>query len=316
MPHALLDSSGDAPPHAVLDSTGDAPVPRRLRASAAVLAIVMPLHAPKLPWAQRFLQSVKDCDVGKGLGWFPVFSSVKDMALAANASVLTEASMEISLALVVHPARINPVTSKKWLGLRYVFASSSIPFAMALDAEVVFSQRASVDQLHALLLASHGGGGAALSPRTTRLVFGTAEFAKAQWWPSRARTDARPVATASVHSCHNGVCTVCAVCRWPPLNGGGRPILRATHESCGLVRSSDAEVARRAASHVADYFWWFGDAPLYERLAFGRFWERLEWRPRAGGSLSWYALTMALSTPPVVIGRGDTWHLPSSPKPW
>ena len=241
--------------HVTLDpSTGDAsPVPPRLAQSTALLAVIMPLHPPKLPWAQRFLQSISLCNVQR-LGWFPVFSTASDLALAANHSVLTSAIVDTALAIVAKPARVNPVTSKKWLALRYVFASSRIPFAMALDAETVFSRRAPADLLLRWLRTAHGGTGVSTP---VRLVYGTAEFAKDKWWP--------------------------------PLNGGGRPILRATHESCDMLRASAAERARLNASRVRDHFWWFGDAPLYEHGAFLAFWERLHWRPSVGGSLSWYA---------------------------
>ena len=229
--HAILDTSGEAAPH------------DRLLRSEAVLAVVMPLHAPRLEWARRFLRSVGDCAVTR-LGFFPVFSTLADLAHAQSTTVLDGvATLHTALAIIARPARINPVTSKKWLGVRFVFASSHIPYAMALDAEVAFAVRD--PDLRTWLRA------ASTVPRP---VFGTSEFAKPKWWP--------------------------------PLYSG-RPILRATRESCALLGLSAAEALRLNHSGVLDTYWWFSDAPLYERSAFAAFWARLRWRP--GEPLSWYA---------------------------
>ncbi len=241
----MTASTSAALPHVVLDNDGLASAPQ-LSASAALVAIVMPLHPPKLVWARRFLTSLESCSVGRA-GWFPTFSSMADLKLAANASILASDALETALAIVARPARVNPITSKKWLGLRFVFSASSIPYALALDAEVVFVSPAPGPTLERWLHA------AAAVPR---LVFGTAEFAKAQWWPPQF---------------------------------SGRPILRATHESCALVTSTAAEAAWLNRSGVLDHYWWFHDAPLYERSAFHSFWSRLRWRPSPGGSLSWFA---------------------------
>ena len=241
-----LDRSGRAVHYVALDRSGDAPAALQLQRSTALLGIVMPLHAPKLTHAQRFLTSLQSCSVER-IGWFPTFSSLADLHLAANASILTHPNVDTALAIVAKPARINPITSKKWLALRYVFASSPIPFAFALDAETVFASRAPASALLNWLQRASA---------IPRLVFGTAEFANPKWWPP-------------VYS--------------------GRPVLRATRESCALLGLSDVEARQLNSTGVLDHYWWFHDAPLYERLPFLAFWERLRWRPSRDASLSWYA---------------------------
>ena len=231
-------------PHALLNAMGEGPSSPSLAASTALLALVMPLHPPKLQWASRFIDSIRGCPVAK-LGWFPVFSTVRDWQQAVPNVSHADRVVDLVLHLIIHPARGNPYTSKKWLALRYVFSQSKIPYALALDAEVAFVSPAPEETLRRWITA-------ATSPR---VFFGTAEFAKAKWWP-------------------------------PQYNG--RPILRATHESCSQLSMTQDEWARLNGTGVLESFWWFSDAPLYERAHFHRFWSRLIWRPTARAELSWY----------------------------
>jgi hypothetical protein len=227
-----------------LSSEGHAPQNSQVAASDALLAIIMPLHRPKFRWARIFLQSIRTCSVEK-VGWFPVFSSLRDLQAFVNLSSFTD-GVDVALPLIMHPVHTNPVTSKKWLALRYVFSTSRIPYAFALDAEVAFVSPAPAAVIRQWLEA------AVASPR---MVLGTAEFAKAKWWP-------------------------------PAFDG--RPILRSTRRSCGLLNVTGDEWSRLNQSGVLDHFWWFADAPLYERTHFFAFWRRLRWQS-SSNSLSWYA---------------------------
>ena len=123
----------------------------RVEADSLPVALVMAVHPPKYPFLSLFAVSCARCAARFFV--LPVFSSADDhaQALARVPSLFDEASTWSTLPALVGQAMPRKSmfshVIKKFLGLRFVFTRSVVPYAMAIDAETVVVGRAASSAL-------------------------------------------------------------------------------------------------------------------------------------------------------------------------
>jgi hypothetical protein len=118
------------------------------------VAVVMPTHSQSAQALKYFHLSLVACKVE--VAWFPVMSSQEQVELIRAKGLLTLGSDSpaqiLPLIAGVRAQQVGIVAApfKRWFGMRHVFCCYDIPYALAIDSEVVF-----VSPVTAVLLQSY-----------------------------------------------------------------------------------------------------------------------------------------------------------------
>ena len=151
---AVVLASGPLPDNATLTPPPCAQsLLDRIDAGALPLALLMPVHPPKYPMLELFATSAGAC--GPAIVVAPVFTMASDLEAAVHRvpALFEQSRAWATLPLLVGnqklPKHVNLPTFKKLLGLRFLFTRTSLPFVMAVDAEMLVVSRAATSPIRA-----------------------------------------------------------------------------------------------------------------------------------------------------------------------